>query len=42
LTAWLSLRLVALGYTKVYWYHGGRETCAANGLPETAVAIRDW
>jgi hypothetical protein len=42
LAAWLALRLVALGYTKVYWYHGGRETFEANGLHETAVAIRDW
>ena len=31
----LALRLVALGYTKVYWYRGGREAWEVAGLPET-------
>ena len=30
----LALRLVALGYTQVYWYRGGREAWEVNGLPE--------
>ena len=31
----LALRLVALGYTNVYWYRGGREAWEVAGLPET-------
>ncbi len=38
----LALRLVALGYTDVYWYRGGREAWQAAGLPETEVAMQDW
>ena len=30
----LALRLVALGYTQVYWYRGGREAWE--------VAAQDW
>jgi tetratricopeptide (TPR) repeat protein len=38
----LALRLVALGYTHVYWYRGGREAWEVNGLRETAVDVQDW
>jgi adenylate cyclase len=38
----LALRLVALGYTNVYWYRGGREAWEVAGLPETAVDVQDW
>ena len=38
----LALRLVALGYTQVYWYRGGREAWEVNGLPETDLALQDW
>ena len=38
----LALRLVALGYTEVYWYRGGREAWEVAGLPETDLAMQDW
>lgn len=38
----LALRLVALGYTKVYWYRGGREAWEVNGLPETTLDVQEW
>jgi hypothetical protein len=38
----LTLRLVALGYTQVYWYRGGREAWEVAGLPETVVEAQDW
>jgi hypothetical protein len=38
----LALRLVALGYTNVCWYRGGREAWEVAGLPETEVASQDW
>ena len=38
----LALRLVALGYTNVQWYRGGREAWEVNGLPETAVDVQEW
>jgi adenylate cyclase len=39
----LALRLVALGYTQVYWYRGGREAWEVNGLAETGAASeQDW
>lgn len=38
----LSLRLVAMGYTNVYWYRGGREAWEVAGLPETELAATDW
>jgi tetratricopeptide (TPR) repeat protein len=38
----LALRLVALGYTNVYWYRGGREAWEVNGLPETKIDAQDW
>jgi hypothetical protein len=38
----LTLRLVALGYTQVYWYRGGREAWEVAGLPETEVDAQDW
>jgi adenylate cyclase len=38
----LALRLVALGYTNVHWYRGGRESWEVNGLPETAVDVQEW
>jgi adenylate cyclase len=38
----LAIRLVALGYTQVYWYRGGREAWEVNGLPEVKVTATDW
>jgi adenylate cyclase len=38
----LALRLVALGYTKVYWYRGGREAWEVNALPETSLDVQEW
>ena len=38
----LALRLVGLGYTKVYWYRGGRETWEAKRLPEAEVDAQEW
>ena len=38
----LALRLVALGYTEVYWYRGGREAWEVAGLPETELSIQEW
>ncbi|MBV9252469.1 MAG: winged helix-turn-helix domain-containing protein [Acetobacteraceae bacterium] len=38
----LALRLVALGYTLVYWYRGGREAWEVAGLPETEVDLQEW
>jgi adenylate cyclase len=38
----LALRLVALGYTDVIWYRGGREAWEVAGLPETKVAVQEW
>jgi len=38
----LALRLVALGYTDVSWYRGGREAWLAAGLPTAEVVSRDW
>ena len=38
----LALRLVALGYTNVHWYRGGREAWEVKGLPETDLEPEDW
>ncbi len=38
----LALRLVALGYSHVYWYRGGREAWETAGLPETETDVQDW
>jgi adenylate cyclase len=38
----LALRLVALGYQRVYWYRGGREAWEAAGLPEAAARVDAW
>ena len=38
----LALRLVALGYTQVHWYRGGREAWEVKGLPETEVHPLEW
>ena len=38
----LALRLVALGYTRVYWYRGGREAWEVANLPETDLIVQDW
>ena len=38
----LALRLVALGYTNVLWYRGGREAWEAADLPETELVPQDW
>jgi rhodanese-related sulfurtransferase len=33
---------LALGYTEVYWYRGGREAWAAAGLPQSEIALQEW
>jgi adenylate cyclase len=38
----LVLRLVALGYTQVYWYRGGWEAWQVAGLPETELELQNW
>lgn len=38
----LTLRLVALGYSNVVWYRGGREAWEVAGLPETELFPQDW
>jgi hypothetical protein len=38
----LALRLVAMGYTNVLWYRGGREAWEVAALPETELAASDW
>ena len=38
----LALRLTALGYTRVYWYRGGREAWEVADLPETALVPQEW
>jgi len=38
----LALHLVALGYTHVYWYRGGREAWEVNGLPEAIADVQPW
>ena len=38
----LALRLVALGYTQVYWYRGGREAWEVAELPEAELVLQDW
>jgi len=38
----LTLRLVALGYTQVYWYRGGREAWEVANLPETDLVLQEW
>jgi hypothetical protein len=38
----LALRLVALGYTRVYWHRGGRESWEVAELPETELVVQDW
>lgn len=38
----LTLRLVALGHTNVYWYRGGREAWEVAGQPETELVRQAW
>jgi adenylate cyclase len=38
----LALRLVAAGYTNVYWYRGGREAWQVAGLPDAELVLQDW
>jgi adenylate cyclase len=38
----LALRLVAMGYTHVYWYRPGREAWEVAGLPEAPLTPTDW
>jgi hypothetical protein len=38
----LALRLVALGYTDVHWYRGGREAWEVNCQAEAAIDLQDW
>lgn len=37
----LALRLIALGYTRVHWYRGGKEAWKAHALPEADAEIED-
>jgi adenylate cyclase len=36
----LALRLIALGYTNVYWYRGGWEAWDAHDLPKAPLAVQ--
>jgi rhodanese-related sulfurtransferase len=36
----LVLRLIALGYTKVYWYRGGWEAWDAHDLPKAPLTVQ--
>jgi adenylate cyclase len=38
----LALRLVALGYSQVYWYRGGREAWEVADLPEAPMVPTVW
>jgi adenylate cyclase len=38
----LALRLVALGYTQVFWYRGGWEAWQVAGQPDTELELRSW
>jgi PQQ-dependent catabolism-associated CXXCW motif protein len=38
----LALRLVALGYTDVYWYRGGVEAWQTNNLSESDLTLENW
>ena len=38
----VALRLVALGYTRVHWYRGGKEVWEAQGLPEVEADVQEW
>jgi adenylate cyclase len=38
----LALRLAALGYTRIYWYRGGREAWEAADRPEATIDVQDW
>jgi tetratricopeptide (TPR) repeat protein len=38
----LALRLVALGYTQVWWYRGGREAWEVADLPEAELSLQEW
>jgi adenylate cyclase len=38
----LALRFVALGYSQVHWYRGGREAWEVNGQPEAELTPQEW
>ncbi|HEX5006187.1 MAG TPA: rhodanese-like domain-containing protein, partial [Hyphomonadaceae bacterium] len=38
----LALRLATLGYTRVYWYRGGREAWEVAELPEAELTLQEW
>ena len=38
----LALRLVTIGYAKVYWYRGGWEAWQVAGLPEAPIELQSW
>jgi TolB-like protein/DNA-binding winged helix-turn-helix (wHTH) protein/Flp pilus assembly protein TadD len=38
----LALRLAALGYSRVFWYRGGREAWEVADLPETELSLQEW
>ena len=38
----LDLRLVRLGYTKIDWYRGGRETLGGKGIARSRGDVQEW
>jgi TolB-like protein len=38
----LALRLVELGYSRIYWYRGGFEAWQVNGLLDAELTLLDW
>lgn len=38
----LALRLAALGYTRIYWYRGGREAWEVEQRPEAELTPTEW
>jgi hypothetical protein len=38
----LALRLAALGYTRLYWYRGGREAWEVAEQPERELVLQEW
>ena len=38
----LALRLVKLGYTRVYWYRGGLEAWRADGRADAKLTLQSW
>jgi cytochrome c-type biogenesis protein CcmH/NrfG len=38
----LTLRLVELGYSRIYWYRGGSEAWQVSGFPDTELTLLNW